>query len=372
MSGSEQYDNQISSLYQQQSTELPSAQIDANIASMAKHHLAENSKIINLGFARKFSALKWQWPLSIAASVMLVSVIFVNNQSEFIPQSNLPESASQPPISAAAEDESQRLAIVPEPIDIQEQRNIQEQSDIQIQSDVQEQRNIQKQNDLQYAAAESKRKLQDKGQESEKRAISNARAPQIETQMAALKKQHQQLQKTVATEEADYHGGSEYFDSTQSEEIVVTGSRLSSDVESTAQAETEAEAEVQVRFKQQVNEDSKLSLSAFERLDTELLDSLVVDYEQLQAQSALAQEQERTDNLVARLNQTKSLTPQAREHAIQQAIFEYLLGFQQANPDTQLPDKYVSILSPQMKVELSRSLGQNHPSHTENTKKDQQ
>lgn len=360
MSRSEQYDNQISSLYQQQSTELPSAQIDANIASMAKQHLAENPKVINPKFARKFSALKWQWPVSIAASVMLVSVIFVNNQSEFIPHSTLPESVSQPPISAAPEDESQRLAIVPEPIDTQDPSNM------QVQSDVQEQRNIQKQNDLQYAAIEAKTKLQDKGQESEKRAISNARAPQIETQMAALKKQHQQLQKTVATESLDYHGGSEYFDSTQSEEIVVTGSRLSSDVASTA------EAEVQVRFKQQISEDSKLSLSAFERLDTELLDRLVVDYEQLQAQSVLAQEQERTDNLVARLNQTKTLTPQAREHAIQQAIFEYLLGFQQANPDTQLPDKYVSILSPQMKVELSRSLGQNHPSHTENTKKDQQ
>jgi hypothetical protein len=81
----------ISDLYATLKQEQPTAELDQRILDLAKQQvvplesaLETKAQILR---ADKRSWRRWQWPLSIAASVMLVSVIFIDQISKFMPGS---------------------------------------------------------------------------------------------------------------------------------------------------------------------------------------------------------------------------------------------------------------------------------------------
>lgn len=114
----------ISDLYQSLKHEQPPEAIDQAILILAKQagNTTEQS-IKSAQFAEKHQTSKtksnwrrWQWPLSIAASVMLISVIFINQYASFLPNSTVfsPEEAREfmvnsAPISAPSAEQKKGL-----------------------------------------------------------------------------------------------------------------------------------------------------------------------------------------------------------------------------------------------------------------------
>jgi hypothetical protein len=77
----------ISALYQNMPKEQPSKERDKAILELAKAHLTQSKKsnLVTLSQWRK-----WQWPASIAASVIFVSVIFYTQYEQFDPMFSQP------------------------------------------------------------------------------------------------------------------------------------------------------------------------------------------------------------------------------------------------------------------------------------------
>tara|TARA_R110002153_G_scaffold261898_1_gene422513 strand:+ start:3221 stop:4129 length:909 start_codon:yes stop_codon:yes gene_type:complete len=81
----------ISDLYATLKQEQPTAELDKRILDLAKQQVAPRESALEtkaqILSVDKRSWRRWQWPLSIAASVMLVSVIFIDQTSKFMPGS---------------------------------------------------------------------------------------------------------------------------------------------------------------------------------------------------------------------------------------------------------------------------------------------
>ena len=72
----------ISKLYQQGATETPSKQLDQRLLAKAKQQTEAKVHQISDG---RLAFRKWQWPVSVAASMMLVAVLFVHNVEQYAP-----------------------------------------------------------------------------------------------------------------------------------------------------------------------------------------------------------------------------------------------------------------------------------------------
>jgi hypothetical protein len=81
----------ISDLYARLKQELPASELDQRILALAKQQVAASEYSLEtkapMLSVDKRSWRRWQWPFSIAASVLLVSVIFIDQTSEFMPSS---------------------------------------------------------------------------------------------------------------------------------------------------------------------------------------------------------------------------------------------------------------------------------------------
>lgn len=81
----------ISDLYATLKQEQSTAELDKRILDLAKQQVALRKSALEtkaqILSVDKRSWRRWQWPLSIAASVMLVSVIFIDQTSKFMPGS---------------------------------------------------------------------------------------------------------------------------------------------------------------------------------------------------------------------------------------------------------------------------------------------
>lgn len=97
------HEKKISELYQnnkQHHGEEPSAQLDSEVMAMAKQHLTVNYNLLtkqqmlneqphnDKSIYRK-TKMAWQWPLSLVASVGLVSVLMITQKDYFIHPNNI-------------------------------------------------------------------------------------------------------------------------------------------------------------------------------------------------------------------------------------------------------------------------------------------
>jgi hypothetical protein len=78
----------ISNLYQTLKVEQPSNELDQHILNLAQQQVLQ-STTENTVLKTEKSWRRWQWPMSIAASVMFVCVIFIDQFETFTPQSTV-------------------------------------------------------------------------------------------------------------------------------------------------------------------------------------------------------------------------------------------------------------------------------------------
>lgn len=87
----------LSELYHRLKYEQPSAEVDERILHLARQHGALNNTAVKQHSGSqhtsaskvKYTWRRWQWPLSIAASVIFVSVIFIRQFALFSPESEV-------------------------------------------------------------------------------------------------------------------------------------------------------------------------------------------------------------------------------------------------------------------------------------------
>lgn len=81
----------VSEIYQsnkEYQAEQPSSQIDARIMALAKKQILKQSQVINK--RTKIKVYKtWQWPVSLAASVGILGVLFITQREFFIQPNNI-------------------------------------------------------------------------------------------------------------------------------------------------------------------------------------------------------------------------------------------------------------------------------------------
>lgn len=84
------HDRMISELYAQLKQDLPPKHLDQSILKVAQQQLKIQNKSSGTNDPKVLAHSawrRWQWPMSIAASVVFISVIFIGQQSFFIEQS---------------------------------------------------------------------------------------------------------------------------------------------------------------------------------------------------------------------------------------------------------------------------------------------
>lgn len=85
-------ENQVRKWYKASAQEQPSEQLDAAVLAMAKAHTT----------SRQFKWRRYQWPFSVAASVLLVSVLYLTNTQQFEVDSAVQDTVSSAPMATPA------------------------------------------------------------------------------------------------------------------------------------------------------------------------------------------------------------------------------------------------------------------------------
>jgi hypothetical protein len=354
MSLSEPNDRDITTLYQDNATEIPGAAIDQKILDLARQKLVTN---VN-STAPKFSSRKWHWPVSIAASVMLVSVIFINNQSVFL----------DPAETILIDDKSANADSLAQPIATQ---SIQESLPVSVESSNRLVEKEQKVNPIsqqtqveinqiraQGLADNSQRQAEQITETTQQlrhtRVLKEHEAQQAQQRLSMLNEAKLQAKRNI---EIDM----DIQDNPQESDVIqVTGSRLGS-----AREAEISEVEAMEAMEVNVLEGSELTMDSFSTLDVDYLDALVLDLKTLENNKNLSQsaQQEAALILPKRSEETQALSEEER---LQQAIYDELLAFKMVNPDAKLPEKYLILLAKNQLIELFNAVEQDRPNSLQN------
>lgn len=329
MTQSQADDPNISKLYKDTATEMPSAGIDQKILDHARHNVVSNPH----SKTPKFSSRKWQWPISIAASVMLVSVIFINNQQVFIEpvESTVAEFNPASDVSIDASSLDSQKPSIKEPVELLDDQFLAE-SKLQ----------------------RSRSNIDDSGV-TVKKDISNS------TEAKLIKEHHamQQLAKR-SEQKREAQPNFEFVRTEKSENesnmVDVSGSRTA--------AERVATADKIETMEVRALHGSELTMESFSTLDIDYLDALVLDLKTLENNKQTSQQvQQMTAYAEPKsTNKTYSITEETR---LQQAIYDELLAFKKVNPDVKLPEKYLTVLAKNQLIELFNEVGRERPSSLE-------
>lgn len=367
MSQSEPIDRQISKMYQDSATEIPSASLDQKVLDHARQNLASNSQLSTT----KFSSRKWQWPISIAASVMLVSVIFINNQSVFLDPVVTISTEGNPSTNALPNQLDAAEEIESKPILNNQGDSIESNQSV----DKKRETTIQTPPYTQHKESPATQQSQIEGSQLRARALADysqrkaelVPEPRNQSKEYRVQKEHetQQAQQRLSMNnevelnvERTFENNMDIQESAQesaleSEIIQVTGSRKQAarDVEI-----TEVEA-----MEVKVIEGSKLTMESFSTLDVDYLDALVLDLQALKSHKSLSQQMRQETSFMVQPSPTDKTSVLSEEERLQQAIYDELLAFKTANPNAQLPEKYLTKLAKNQLVELFNAVGQDQP-----------
>lgn len=318
-------DLSISRIYQESATEMPGASIDQKILNLAKQNLRSkpNTKTPN------FSSRKWQWPISIAASVMLVSVIFIHNQPVFL----------EPVESTVSEfNQTSDISLNTSNLDSQ---------------DFPTKVSVELLDEQSLAAP----KVQRSSAKIETARVTDKQDTSKSTD-TKLMKEHQALQQSIMKSERKLRAESSFeadidrSKKAQNENdiIAVAGSRM---VAARDAEVTEIEAMQVTAMK-----GSELTMESFSTLDIDYLDALVLDLKTLENNKQPSLQVQQVTAFNSQEMRTKETDVISKEERLQQAIYDELLAFKTANPDVKLPEKYLTVLAKNQLIDLLKAVEQ--------------
>lgn len=304
MSNDEQF---VSEIYQAQNFEEPSNELDRKVLSEAQKNMPLKTQ------AHQSNWRKLQWPVSVAASVVFVSVILFTQYSSFSPNldnTDLTPTAKIDPFALADEatlDKEQQVMA-------QKQRRQQE-AEILANRQSQEQKTT---FDMKKLSLLETRQADDSVTEtlSQPELANVAQKEALTLAARALDDVELDILPFELEESTPIDTGLK-----QEQEIMITGSRSSN-----SEAHRAAIEAVQMR--------------AIKTMDnSDYLDQLLVNYTDIQSQINSLSEQARQEN--------KQLKAQLSE--IQNTVFDHLNLMKLAEPNLQIQQRYLDVLSDQQR-----------------------
>ncbi|GAC14619.1 hypothetical protein [Aliiglaciecola lipolytica] len=312
-------DEQISGIYQAQDKQVPSEAVDKQILSLANQKLK-----IKVG-STPSTWRKWQWPTSIAASVMFITLVVYTQYEQFDPRFEQMPSA---PIDT---------------FDIADQATVDETQ--QAQKAKLETRDLNSPNVSQRMASAP---LPDHDSFHEQKVVEPERARYAEKEALSLASKAMESVE-IETLSLDLETSSDVNVDQQMPAYIALSNE---EAQQLAAEEQQKNAVLLARQKAEENERKKaMSLSSAKLMAREP--------NELYSTSKMQVNTEYLDNLLIKLKeQTKSVTTGTADnpiaHKLQTDIYDYLLLLQIADPAIQIDQKYLQVLTEKQKTKLNQ------------------